>query len=188
VQPHFSFTSKYNGRASVLATEVSIHETNSNDNHTKIVAIWDTGATGSAITTKLVQSLGLVPTGMKEVHTANGICIQNTYIVDITLPNNVKIVGQIVTEIPSLSGGMDALIGMDIIAGGDFSITNVGGKTVMSFRMPSFEEIDYVKHPPALPQKPRYSPQFKPPQSKNSPCPCGSGKQYKRCHGLSAKA
>ena len=37
------------------------------------------------------------------------------------------------------------LIGMDIIKHGDFSITNVNGKTTFSFRTPSVKEIDYVK-------------------------------------------
>ena len=33
---------------------------------------------------------------------------------------------------------------MDIISLGDFSVTNVDGKTAMSFRFPSIKEVDYV--------------------------------------------
>ncbi len=39
----------------------------------------------------------------------------------------------------------DVLIGMDVIANGDFAVTNHQGKTLMSFRMPSVECIDFVK-------------------------------------------
>lgn len=35
---------------------------------------------------------------------------------------------------------------MDIISKGDFAITNVDGKTVFSFRIPSVETIDFVKN------------------------------------------
>jgi hypothetical protein len=44
----------------------------------------------------------------------------------------------------ALAGGIEALIGMDIITLGDFSITNHKGVTCMSFRIPSGHEIDYV--------------------------------------------
>ena len=36
-------------------------------------------------------------------------------------------------------------IGMDIINAGDFVITNVEGKTCMSFQIPSVRRIDFVK-------------------------------------------
>ena len=41
--------------------------------------------------------------------------------------------------------GTDVLIGMDIINTGDFAVTNVDGKTCMSFQMPSIRRIDFVK-------------------------------------------
>lgn len=37
----------------------------------------------------------------------------------------------------------DLIIGMDIITQGDFSITNFGGRTLFSFRIPSLHSIDY---------------------------------------------
>ena len=39
----------------------------------------------------------------------------------------------------------DVLIGMDLISQGDFSVTNKGGSTVFSFRVPSQVHTDYVK-------------------------------------------
>ena len=59
---------------------------------------------------------------------------------------------------------------------GDFSITNFGGNTVMSFRVPSQQEIDYVRgiknSAPIIKEKI---------PGKNDPCHCGSGKKYKNC-------
>lgn len=72
--------------------------------------------------------------------------LQNTYIVDVILPNGVQIKDVTVTGATALSGGCEVLIGMDIISLGDFSITNYKENTCMSFRMPSAHEIDYVKN------------------------------------------
>ena len=100
------------------------------------------------------------------------------------LPNNVGIAYVEVTEGDLM--GEDVLIGMDIITRGDFAITNVGGKTTFSFRIPSVETIDYCKqgNQPSVPQKPIVK--TKQP-GRNDPCPCGSGKKYKNCHGKDAE-
>jgi len=76
-----------------------------------------------------------------------------------------------------LSPNVDVLIGMDIIGLGDFAVTNKDGKTVFSYRMPSMECIDFVK------QKRSGSITPSPPVGRNAPCPCGSGKKYKKCCG-----
>jgi predicted aspartyl protease len=52
-------------------------------------AIWDTGASGTVITQEVVNNLGLIPTGMSLVHTANGVAQQNTYIIDIALSEGI---------------------------------------------------------------------------------------------------
>lgn len=116
------------------------------ENSPKIItveAIWDTGATGTVITKKVVDALGLKPIGMKRVETANGSTDTNSYLVDLYLPN--KVVIQNIEVLECNLSGMDVLIGMDIIRAGDFAITNCNNRTVMSFRIPSCEEIDYVK-------------------------------------------
>lgn len=95
---------------------------------------------------KVVGSLDLKPTGMSNVNTANGPTIQNTYIVDFILPNQLQVKDVTVTGAPGFSSNCDVLIGMDIIGLGDFSITNYAGSTCMSFRFPSCHEIDYVKN------------------------------------------
>jgi hypothetical protein len=130
----------------VLVSKVNVFASGLSE-HATINAIWDTGASGSAISKNVAQHLGLIPTGMAQVNTAAGSVIQRTYTIDIGLPNNVLIQSITATEIDALTGGCDALIGMDIITLGDFSITNHKGNTCMSFRIPSSHEIDYVANP-----------------------------------------
>ena len=108
-------------------------------------AIWDTGATASVITRQVVDACGLKPTGMKEVHGVHGKELVETFLINIGLPNKVAFVNMEVT-LGKLAGA-HMLIGMDIITRGDFSITNVGDRTVFSFRVPSLATVDFVKQP-----------------------------------------
>lgn len=136
-------------------------------------AIWDTGATNSVISPAVVSALGLKPIGMTQVHTSNQTCLAEQYIVDIYLPN--KVVFQDVRVTNQQLTGTPMLIGMDIIGMGDFAVSNKDGKTTFSYRWPSGERIDFVK------QDPHVSHTVGP--GRNSLCPCGSGKKYKRCCG-----
>lgn len=140
-------------------------------------AIWDTGATNSVISERVIHELGLVNMGFAPVNHAGGQDVVPVYKVNIGLPNNVAFAEMKVTQ--GKLAGADVLIGMDIITKGDFSVTNVGGKTVFSFRVPSVETVDYVKQS-QTPTKPITK--GKQP-GRNEPCPCGSGKKFKNCHG-----
>lgn len=106
-------------------------------------AIWDTGATNTVITQKVVDDCKLQPIGMALVHGVHGSEQAETYLVNVRLPNTVAFANVQVTK--GQITGADALIGMDIIRSGDFAITNTNGKTVMSFRIPSQVCIDFVK-------------------------------------------
>ena len=142
--PNTSFTIKSTGGLlRMLISEVNICIPGKTD-HATVKAIWDTGATGSVISKDTAQKLGLIQTGFATVHTANGFVNQRTFTVDIRLPSGLLIQEVLVSEVDALTGGCDALIGMDIITLGDFSITNHKGNTCMSFRFPSCHEIDYV--------------------------------------------
>lgn len=141
-----ALTLKIAGRLlNVLITNIKIISS-ANPNGIEIQAIWDTGCTNTTITANVANILGLVPTGMCVVSTANGTVNRSTYTVTIILPNNVGFKDITVTETDGLSSGCEALIGMDIIMYGDFSITNHNSTTCMSFRLPSSHEIDYVKN------------------------------------------
>jgi hypothetical protein len=131
-------------------------------------AIWDTGATGTVITQKVIVACGLKATGIVKTNTANGEYQASSYLVNVVLPNSVGFANLKVTEGNLGVGGPDILIGMDIIGGGDFAVTNYGGKTTFSFRLPSMETIDF-----------RHSSKMH--VSRNDPCPCHSGKKFKEC-------
>ena len=155
---HLAFTTRYNGRTRVLhnivgvCLPVTLEEAKTREVELrKYLAIWDTGATHSAITKKVVGDLGLKPTGLRETRHADGKSINNTYLVNISLPNGVMVEQVRVTEvklIPDDNTSDDEqpqlLIGMDIIGLGDFAVTNADGRTTLSFRVPSVEEIDFV--------------------------------------------
>lgn len=140
-------------------------------------AVWDTGASKSSVSQKVVDELGLKPVGVGVNHTAAGPVPTHLYLINMLLPCDVGI--PVLTVTCSDLGDIDVLIGMDVINKGDFSITNVGGKTTFSFRIPSLETIDYVKQKPCpvVPVVKEKEP------GRNDPCPCGSGKKYKNCHG-----
>jgi len=148
-----SFTSKYSGLSNVLINDVliskafdllseKINRKNYNTNNYK--AIWDTGATGTVITQKVVDECALSPTGVIEVHTAAGKTRTNSYLVNVWLPNKI-IIPNVKAILGELANNVEVLIGMNIIGRGDFAVTNKGGKTVFSFRFPSVECIDFVK-------------------------------------------
>ena len=107
-------------------------------------AIWDTGATASVITQRVVDACGLQPIGMTQVQGVHGASTVETYLVNIHLPNKVGVQHVQVTK-GNLGDGASVLIGMDIITLGDFCVTNKGGKTIFSFRVPSQSHVDYVK-------------------------------------------
>ena len=180
-----SFTVKYHSIVNMLNTDCGVcksyNPTIEKGEHPHVEtfkALWDTGATGSVITKNVVDKLGLIPTGFGKVYHANGECIVNTYLINIFLPNQVGIPSLRVTE--GILNGSDVLIGMDIISGGDFSISNNNGQTIFTFQIPATHEHDYVKeindklHTPILKDKL---------PGRNDPCHCGSGKKYKNCHG-----
>ncbi len=101
-----------------------------------------------------------------------------TYLVNIFLPNKVAVRDVKVARAPRIAGA-DVLVGMDIIGMGDFAVSSYQGETSFSFRFPSMERIDFL--PPKARRKP--SPQIVQKVGRNVPCPCGSGKKFKKCCG-----
>ena len=151
--PNNALTTKWKQVVQILSAEVGVSQPfipppnveniTINVEIKKYKAIWDTGATHSVITEKIVQDLNLKPVGMTVVHTANGETHQKQYIVNFYLPNQVMFIMLRVTEAPLHE--TDILIGMDVISQGDFSISNFQGTTTLTFRMPSCQELDFVK-------------------------------------------
>jgi predicted aspartyl protease len=108
-----------------------------------IQAIWDTGATNSMITQRVVDECGLVPFDAARVVGVHGENLSEMYLVNVMLPSRAAFAGLSVTK-GQLAPGADMLIGMDIISLGDFAVTNFEERTVFSFRTPSEGHIDFA--------------------------------------------
>lgn len=188
-----AFTTKYNGIASEIINDVHISEPftpdftkpleQSGHNLHKVKALWDTGATNCVIKSALVQKLNLAPVSIAKVRHAGGEDNRRVFLINLFLPNGFAIPFVRVTEAPDVVGIFDMIIGMDIINLGDFSITNVNGKTIFSFRMPSKKTIDYVEEIKATNSVVKTPYIRKDKIGRNDPCYCGSGKKFKYCHG-----
>lgn len=185
VIPRMAFTTRANGLLRVLAGDVEVFPpfqpllpNQSPPQRIKCRAIYDTGATHSTISPDLVTALNLPSIGATEVGVGGGKVVAPCYLVNIGLPNHVMFPMVRVTSM-ALPNGAGALIGMDILSLGDFSVTNHQGKTTFSFCVPSLREIDFV----AEIEESRKFDQMHPAKiGLNDPCPCGSGKKYKKCH------
>ena len=143
-----AFTLKSNGILNMLKTDTlvlsDIRKKDTSYTPKLWRGLWDTGASKSSITQRIVDDLNLIPVGNTNISTANGIVAVNTYFVDFGLPNGVT-VKNVLVSCADLGDDIDVLIGMDIIRHGDFAITNTNKKTTFSFRTPSIQEIDYVE-------------------------------------------
>jgi len=151
-QQHRAFRFEYSGLVRYIITPVFIFlpsvvtsgPIESEKNHFK--AIWDTGATNSVITQKVVQALSLVPIGKTTVCGVNSQEVVDTYLIDIGLPNKVLFQNVVVSLARLNTNDMEVLIGMDIILRGDFLFTNLNGKSIFNFAFPPFKNNDnYVE-------------------------------------------
>ena len=144
-----SFVAEYVGLSTALKTFCSVglpYNPVIGNDHVKsesFIALWDTGAMGSVITKNVVEKLGLSPVGRATVYHANGITNVPVYLVSIHLPCHIEFPYIRVTE--GVLDGVDVLVGMDIIAKGDFAITAPGGNTKFTFQVPPTHDIDFVK-------------------------------------------
>ena len=177
---HFlAFTHTYNARTNRVLSDIEVFEAfdpaNPPNSPTsfKTTALWDTGATGSSISPAVAQHLGLIPSGTQKMITAAGEHMSPMFMVNFGLPNGVGVPGINAAQIAP-QADFDVLLGMDVITLGDFSITNVEGKTTMSFRIPSIKTIDYVQMANTFKYRN---------VGRNALCPCGSNEKFKKCHG-----
>jgi predicted aspartyl protease len=156
---HRAFKVEYPGIVREIFTKIHIHLASSlggtHSDFKDFMAIWDTGASGTVITSRVVQALGLVPFSKTKVFGVNSEEICNVYLVDIGLPNRVVIENANVMECKINSPNVDVLIGMDIIQLGDFSISNPNGKTVFSYCTPPHKNpVDLVAKSNSVNPKP----------------------------------
>ncbi|MDR1864998.1 MAG: aspartyl protease family protein [Bacteroidales bacterium] len=141
----YSLTRSYDCITDSIITSVEVENTVTGSK-LQTEGIWDTGATGSVITKSAAVCLGLTPEGIVKVRGVHGVKEVNMYYVKIILDNKNIVLKTRVTECDELSSSNSTgmLIGMDVITLGDFSITNFGEQTVMSFRVPSLGKVDFT--------------------------------------------
>jgi SEC-C motif len=177
-----AFSLNYSGFSNRIITDIDVFEYFSPDTFDpsnppkscKTQALWDTGATNSIITHETALALALTPIGKTKTNHAGGQSDHSTHLVNIILPNQVMVASVLVTEMEHIVDNFGVIIGMDIISKGDFSITNCEGKTCFSFRTPSIRKVDFVDDINKIMKNLRG----------HDKCPCLSGKQFRKCHGL----
>ena len=106
-------------------------------------ALWDTGASNCVITPDLVKELGISPISAVNCNHAGGVSVVNVYMINVYLPNHIALTNVKVTECADQAGRFGMIIGMDVIASGDFAISSASGIPTMSFCMPSMHRIDF---------------------------------------------
>ena len=137
-----AFTSQYKCISNKLINDVEVFY---NGKSIKCRALWDTGATNCCVSQDVVNQLSLISTGKTNMRTPNQTSERDTYLVDVALPNSVRINDVCVIDSDIGNQNIGMLIGMNIINLGDFAVSNFQGKTTFTFRMPSDGTIDYVK-------------------------------------------
>jgi len=148
------------------------------DAQDEISALWDTGAMCTCISQDLAAKLKLQPDDFGWVTGANNKPFKAP-IYSVLLKMGSFVIPYIrVYGLPMDGKNHDAIIGMDVMQQGDLTITNYNGQTVLTFREPSINSIDYVA------EGKKFEEVHKLWVKKNMhKCPCGSGKLWTNCHG-----
>ncbi|MEK7258065.1 MAG: hypothetical protein AAB316_25125 [Bacteroidota bacterium] len=106
-------------------------------------ALWDTGAMCSCISKRCAEKLRLKQSDVATMGTASHIVESPIYSAHLLIPNFPTFTFLELLEYQEHVGDCDIIIGMDIISQGDLAITHLGGKTFLSFRIPSLQTIDF---------------------------------------------
>jgi predicted aspartyl protease len=144
----YALTESHNSVVSAIFSDVGIRKPVSlgESDDFWVRALWDTGATNSAISDKMAKKLKLPYTDFVAIYTAVGIIQAPIYSVRLLFQNDL-LFEQV--EVVQFTGtdteDCDLIIGMDIMTLGDVAITNLNGKTVFSFRVPSLHLVDFEK-------------------------------------------
>ena len=122
-----------------MLTECDIYTADGRKFHTER-AMWDTGADTTIISSRIVKELNLQPYKQGGIAGIGGATGSKVYLVHVLIPT-----GDVVTYVEVMESDfedIDVLIGMDIIAFGDFLLTNADNRTTFQFRTPSIGGID----------------------------------------------
>jgi hypothetical protein len=98
-------------------------------------ALWDTGATISAITPKLVRELSFIPAGTIAISGITGALDVKFVLAAIQFPDGI-LRKNIKMAVCDFSQEINIILGMDIITLGDFQLLHGNNSTVFSFTSP----------------------------------------------------
>jgi hypothetical protein len=144
---YYAFSVRFPNLARSLHTKVRVCKQYSENPEAgmQINAVWDTGATSTAVSSLAAKELGLLSIDKLSVHGVNSFTEVDVSIVSIILPNGIILKDKRIT-VCNLPPAVDMLIGMDIILMGDLTICNAGNKTLFSYAVPPFpDKIDLVE-------------------------------------------
>jgi len=146
-------------------------------------ALWDTGASCTCISDELAQQWGMSPDNYQDAcGMENQVSQYPVYTIQLSLGHFVIPYIQVL-GLPMKGNEHNMIIGMDVMNRGDVTITNKDGQTVLTFRQPSLELIDYSAEVAEINKLKKMHNIWK--QQGNNLCPCGSKKQWDNCHGKS---
>ncbi len=150
-----------------------------------ITALWDTGAQITCISQSLVAKLGLMPDGSTNITGANNQPFPAKVFSVQLIMGNFIIPYLRVAELPMQNTGHDVIVGMDVMPQSDLTITNYNGHTVLTFREPSLETVNYVEEIDLFNKCLKAHNAKVAHHIQQDKCECGSGKTFTNCHGKS---
>ncbi|MEK7255848.1 MAG: retroviral-like aspartic protease family protein [Bacteroidota bacterium] len=140
----FHFTNiQYDHIAEIIYSMVKVSPVKQRETCIEVKALWDTVANVSCISNRMVGRLGLKEDNFVEVITASGLEVFFTYSLSLEISKDIWFPQLEVVEFRYGNDDHDLIIGMDILTQGDLAITNFEGKTLLSFRIPSVQRIDF---------------------------------------------
>lgn len=143
-----AFSFEANGVVRRIVTPVKISKPTraANPNSAEVItvdALWDTGATGSVITPTVAKTLNLSQIGQENVEGFGGTHNCPRHVVDLYLSDLLRFGAIEVSEAPKDTAQFGFIIGMDIIAEGDFTVCHNGGKSLISYQYPSTHSFNF---------------------------------------------
>lgn len=180
-----AYTYRFPGIVSQIIINCKVSTVSADDSDSpELKALWDTGAVPTCISESLARKMGLKPVDSQEAIGANNEPFDaKVYCIKLRMGNFVIPFIQVL-GLPMDGSGHDLIIGMDVISRGDMCLTNFNGHTVLTFRTPSMEKVDYVEEM-TMNNKCIKMHQLNMQQHRPDKCACGSGRDFNNCHGKS---
>lgn len=133
---YVTYRNTYSKKNQLIFTNVSVlYE----DKRYDCVAFWDTGASGSCVSQKIIDMMKIPQCNEVKVYSHQGGTLKPQYKVILILPNE-----EFIFDVPVVPGDyshfkdkeVGVVIGMDIIQTGEFNLDCTNGKMIFTFRQP----------------------------------------------------